>query len=160
MTPEEAIVCARAISRPYGPLAPEVESEALYQYVLASRAWRADGGASHGAYVRWRMKHAPREVFRKWTPPPRGLLHNKAGAAQRERSEPRSILALLAKLTTPRAAEVAWLYWGLEYTLQETGTALGITKERVWQLLRLIERKLGIEPAKYRSGRHTAAAAK
>lgn len=68
MTPTEAVQLAKKIARHYDQrIRDAVESEILYSYVLATRAWRADGGASLTRYCHRRMNGGAAEAVRTHT---------------------------------------------------------------------------------------------
>ena len=149
MTPEEAINTARAISVRYRWLAAEVESEALYAYVIATKSWRP-GGVAFRRYARRRIFGAGRDVLRRelWTvryARPVGLCEHVQDHGCGSMFTPDALLGWLAGMTSRNAAISAWLYWGFDYTLKEVADAIGLSDSRVLQLLHEIQDFTGVE---------------
>lgn len=147
MTPEEAIVFAQRVGRRYRRFESQIESEAIYAYLVAMKSWRPDGGTSLRRYLCRRMVGAMRDTLRaergrKTYAEPMGDLWWVTDKDEEE-NEPGPILRLIAGVTSRKAAIAAWLYWGLEYTLAEAGFALGLTESRVSQMLREVQKKAG-----------------
>lgn len=146
MTPEEAIAYADRIARLAAPrhLRDEARAEALYCYVLATRAWNPSGGASFKTYARRRMYGGVCDAIRHRTdnprgrarPKPVGLCYNVRDARAIERSEPLSFLRWLAVRTNARVARVAWLVWGLGLRHADVAAALNVTESRIFQILK------------------------
>lgn len=151
MTPEQAIKVARHIAHQYRREADAVESEALYAYVLALKTWDPSKGASLSTYVYRRFQGAAREVLSKWRPEPLPVANFVRVREQDAPSEPGPMLRHLARLTTPRTAQAAWLYFGLDYTIGEAAEVMGIDESRVFQLITGLRKAFGLEPTK----RHT-----